>query len=102
MLESLQTCSETSVRGRLEAVSPKNAILTAAQSGDYDLIVMGTRGRGGLAHIFLGSVAEKIVRCSPVPVLTVHAGHADARLTARHSKAATPPRAPSASSAMLA
>jgi nucleotide-binding universal stress UspA family protein len=36
-----------------------------------DLIVMGTRGRTGLAHVFLGSVAERVVRHSSCPVLTV-------------------------------
>lgn len=32
---------------------------------------MGTRGRGGLAHMFMGSVAERVVRLAPCPVLTV-------------------------------
>jgi nucleotide-binding universal stress UspA family protein len=34
-------------------------------------VVMGTRGRTGLKHLLLGSVAEKLVRLSPVPVVTV-------------------------------
>jgi nucleotide-binding universal stress UspA family protein len=37
-----------------------------------DLVVMGTHGRGMVEHLLLGSVAERIVRRSPVPVLTVH------------------------------
>ncbi|MDF3069581.1 MAG: UspA domain protein [Polyangiaceae bacterium] len=37
-----------------------------------DLVVMGTHARRGLSHLMLGSVAEKTVRLSPVPVLTVH------------------------------
>jgi nucleotide-binding universal stress UspA family protein len=37
-----------------------------------DLIVLGTHGRRGVARVILGSVAEKVVRTSPVPVLTVH------------------------------
>jgi nucleotide-binding universal stress UspA family protein len=37
-----------------------------------DLVVMGTHGRHGVSRMLLGSVAEKIVRMSPVPVLTVH------------------------------
>ena len=41
------------------------------KQGAHDLIVVGTHGRTGLAHLLLGSVAEKLVRLSPVPVLTV-------------------------------
>jgi nucleotide-binding universal stress UspA family protein len=42
----------------------------AAEAG-IDLIVMGTHGRGGLVHMLLGSVTEKVVRAAPCPVLTV-------------------------------
>jgi nucleotide-binding universal stress UspA family protein len=48
------------------------AIVEAAKSHHADLIVIGTHGRRGLAHALLGSVAEKVVRLAPVPVLTVH------------------------------
>ncbi len=48
-------------------------IMEAARDLDSDLIVMGTHGRTGLAHLVIGSVAEKVVRKSPVPVLTVRA-----------------------------
>jgi nucleotide-binding universal stress UspA family protein len=47
-------------------------IVDYAMTKDIDLIVMGTHGRGGLAHLFLGSVAERVVRTAPCPVLTVH------------------------------
>ena len=50
---------------------PWRAILALATERDVDLIVMGTHGRRGLSRLFLGSVAEKVVRLSPVPVLTV-------------------------------
>ena len=43
---------------------------TADELG-VDLIVIGTHGRGGLSHALLGSVAEKVVRKAPCPVLTV-------------------------------
>lgn len=46
-------------------------IILHARENEIDLIVLGTHGRTGLAHVFLGSVAEKVVRKSPCPVLTV-------------------------------
>jgi nucleotide-binding universal stress UspA family protein len=42
-----------------------------ARVSEIDLIVIGTHGRSGLSHLFLGSVAEKVVRTAPCPVLTV-------------------------------
>jgi nucleotide-binding universal stress UspA family protein len=42
-----------------------------AQERAADLIVMGTHGRTGLRHLLVGSVAEKVVRLAPCPVLTV-------------------------------
>lgn len=47
-------------------------IVQAAQDYGSDMIIVGTRGRTGLAHLLIGSVAERVVRGSPVPVLTVH------------------------------
>jgi nucleotide-binding universal stress UspA family protein len=46
-------------------------IIDYVRSEKIDLVVMGTHGRGGFEHILLGSVAEKVVRRSPCPVLTV-------------------------------
>ena len=54
--------------------SPKRAIVEAAVAGDYHLVIMGTHGRTGLAHVLMGSVAEWVLRHSSVPVLTVRAG----------------------------
>jgi nucleotide-binding universal stress UspA family protein len=51
--------------------SPRPMILQVAADVGADLIVMGTRGRSGLAHVLFGSVAEHVVRHSPIPVLTV-------------------------------
>ncbi|HYB90512.1 MAG TPA: universal stress protein [Candidatus Binataceae bacterium] len=48
-------------------------ILNVVRQTGADLIVMGTHGRTGVRHLVLGSVAERVVRESPVPVLTVHA-----------------------------
>ena len=51
-------------------------ILQYASGNDIDLIVMGTHGRGAVKHMLLGSVAEKVVRKAPCPVLTVrHPGY---------------------------
>jgi nucleotide-binding universal stress UspA family protein len=55
----------------LLAGHPPDRILEAAKSRDVDLVVMATHGRRGLPRFLLGSVAEKVVRTSPVPVLTV-------------------------------
>ena len=51
--------------------SMRKAMEFVAQEVNADLIVMGTHGRTGLAHIFFGSVAEYVVRHSHLPVLTV-------------------------------
>jgi nucleotide-binding universal stress UspA family protein len=48
---------------------PFQAIINTAQDKGADLIVMGTHGRTGLTHALMGSVAEKVVRLAPCPVL---------------------------------
>jgi nucleotide-binding universal stress UspA family protein len=55
----------------LMSSSPSRAIVSYAQELDFDLIVMGTHGRGGLAHVLMGSVSERVVQTAPCPVLTV-------------------------------
>jgi nucleotide-binding universal stress UspA family protein len=50
---------------------PWQQILLASEETGADLVVMGTHGRQGLSHALIGSVAERVVRLSPVPVLTV-------------------------------
>jgi nucleotide-binding universal stress UspA family protein len=52
--------------------SPAMAIVEDARDNGIDLIVMGTHGRGPMAHLIMGSVAERVVRAAPCPVLTVH------------------------------
>ena len=51
--------------------NPARCIITAAKTNDADLIVMGTHGHGPVMHLMMGNVAERVVRMSPVPVLTV-------------------------------
>jgi nucleotide-binding universal stress UspA family protein len=50
---------------------PSNEIIDFAQKNEIDVIVMGTLGKSGLDRFLLGSVAEKVTRNSPVPVLVV-------------------------------
>lgn len=51
--------------------TPVEEIIDYAKETNIDLVVIGTHGRGWLAHAFLGSTAEKVVRKAPCPVLTV-------------------------------
>jgi nucleotide-binding universal stress UspA family protein len=51
--------------------TPFLEIVRYAKEHEMDLIVLGTHGRSGLAHVLMGSVAERVVRKSPCPVLTV-------------------------------
>jgi nucleotide-binding universal stress UspA family protein len=50
---------------------PVQEIATFSADGKFDLIVMGTHGRTGVAHLLMGSIAENLVRVAPCPVLTV-------------------------------
>jgi nucleotide-binding universal stress UspA family protein len=60
----------------VEIGDPGNLIIAAQQRLGVDLVVMGTHGRRGLRHLVLGSIAERVVRESSVPVLTVRAAAA--------------------------
>src|SRR5580765_5901771 len=57
--------------------SPATAIVDYARDHDINLIVMGTNGRGVVEHFLMGSVAERVVRLAPCPVLTVRARERD-------------------------
>ncbi len=54
--------------------TPFIEIVRHARDRDVDLIVIGTHGRGAIAHMLMGSTAEKVIRKAPCPVLTVRAG----------------------------
>jgi nucleotide-binding universal stress UspA family protein len=85
VLSSLETAAQGSLDQKLAIVRadvpsatsilttgvPWRQILAGIQERKPDLVVMGTHARRGVEHLLLGSVAEKIVRTSPVPVLTV-------------------------------
>jgi nucleotide-binding universal stress UspA family protein len=55
----------------LRSSAPAAAIVSYADQSGTDLIVMGTHGRGGFAHLLMGSVSERVVQTAPCPVLTV-------------------------------
>jgi universal stress protein A len=55
----------------VELGRPAEVIAQAALDSRADLVVMGTHGRSGLSHLMMGSVAERIIRTAPCPVLTV-------------------------------
>jgi nucleotide-binding universal stress UspA family protein len=63
--------TELRFRKRLISGNPAAKILEELERGEHALLVVGTHGRTGLSHLLLGSVAERLVRLSPVPVLTV-------------------------------
>jgi nucleotide-binding universal stress UspA family protein len=67
--------AEKGVRFAAKVVKGKPApmIVEHAKTGRFDLIVMGTHGRTGLSHMFMGSVAERVVRTAASPVLTLRA-----------------------------
>ena len=63
--------SEVTWEAEVASGPAAETIVQIAQERAADLIVMGTHGRTGLRHLLLGSVAEKVVRLAPCPVLTV-------------------------------
>jgi universal stress protein A len=80
--DALRSRLDGARRQALEAGAPRveaqllegfvaSEIVQFAQRGAFDLIVMGTHGRSGMAHLFIGSIAERVVRLSSCPVLTV-------------------------------
>lgn len=71
--QQLARCASggVAVRGHLRAGAAPEELLRFAAETSADLIVVGTHARKGPAHVLLGSVAELVVRSSPLPVLTV-------------------------------
>jgi len=62
---------EVPVETAIREGNPSREIVEYARENDCDTVVMGTHGRGGIDRLLLGSVAERVVRATPVPVVTV-------------------------------
>jgi nucleotide-binding universal stress UspA family protein len=70
-VEDVHPGSSAGVTTELRLGTPYRAILEACDQGEFALVAMGTHGRTGLSHLFVGSVAEKVIRMCKRPVLTV-------------------------------
>lgn len=71
-LQDLMEAVPEDLRGRiLVRRGPAADTICAEAALGYELLVVSTRGRTGLAHVLIGSVAERVVRSAPVPVLVV-------------------------------
>lgn len=68
--EHFQGCSN--IRKMIVTGHPVVEILKVVESENIDLIIMGTHGRSRMEHVIFGSVAENVVKKSPVPVLTIN------------------------------
>ena len=68
--EELQSCPN--FQRRIVSGDAIDEILKTIESEDIDLVIMGSHGRKGLEHVIFGSVAENVVKKSPVPVLVIN------------------------------
>ena len=80
-----RTMADLALGEVVKGQSPGSEILSRVQSGAFDLIVMGTAGQRGLGRRLMGSVAQRVIQDSPIPVVTVRLGS-----RAPSSDAATP------------
>ncbi|WP_049996154.1 universal stress protein [Halococcus sediminicola] len=72
-LEDLATETAVPFESSIEHGIPHKAIFEYADEHDIDMVVMGTHGRTGLQRVLIGSVTERVVRTSDIPVLTTRA-----------------------------
>ncbi|MGH9256357.1 MAG: universal stress protein [Vicinamibacterales bacterium] len=73
-LKSVAASEGVNVETNVLTGQPAHTIIEHAHAGSFDLIVMGTHGRTGFSHVFMGSVAERVVRRASCPVLTLREG----------------------------
>jgi nucleotide-binding universal stress UspA family protein len=84
-LEASYARRKVKLRALLQVGTPYQAIVDAAKQFKADLIIMATRGRTGVSHLLLGSVAERVVRIAGCPVLTLPPAKKTHRARARTS-----------------
>lgn len=70
-LTAAERPNQVVVSTRIEVGRPDELIVAVAEQGSHDLVVMGSHGRSGLRRALMGSVAERVVRSAPCPVLTI-------------------------------
>lgn len=75
----LREAEGIAVRWAVQVGAPFEEIVKVAEAEGVDMIVMGTHGRSGLNRLLLGSVAERVIRLAPCPVLTVRQPEAKER-----------------------
>lgn len=75
--ELASMAGETPVETTVREGNPSTEIVDYAREQNCDCIVMGTHGRAGIDRLLLGSVAERVVRSSPIPVLTMPVSRAE-------------------------
>lgn len=71
MAHAVPDLARVAHRKSVRAGLSHDVIINRARAASVDLIVMGTHGRTGLSHLLMGSVAEKVMRGAPCPVLVV-------------------------------
>jgi universal stress protein A len=82
LLETIPEARRRRITDRVLCGDAASTILEQAAELATDLIVMGTHGRRGPSRFLMGSVAEKVVRHAPCPVLTVRRGHGESATSA--------------------
>lgn len=71
MRTEMQSCPFIVDDIKVKSGKAEEEILKMAKSGEYDLLIVGTHGQGGFVDAMMGSTARRVVRRSPIPVLTV-------------------------------
>jgi nucleotide-binding universal stress UspA family protein len=70
-IEQARVPASVKIERRLESGDPASVVARLVEQEGFDLVVLGTHGRSALAHLVLGSMAQRILRSCPVPVLVV-------------------------------